>query len=148
MFRTILNYPAKFAIAALATLAVTTPAPAQDLTKILEKRCAEGQAANDYPSWEFIANNAVRTADEYAVNRNPNATFVKATYWLGGFFWKTGDKRIIDGLGPDGVTSLVRWGSRRLSAMHTGYLYHYAFVIIGAALVFGAVIFWRVGGAG
>jgi NADH-quinone oxidoreductase subunit L len=32
--------------------------------------------------------------------------------------------------------------------MHTGYLYHYAFVIIGAALVFGAVIFWRVGGAG
>ena len=77
-----------------------------------------------------------------------NATFVKATYWLGGFFWKTGDKRIIDGLGPDGVTSLVRWGSRRLSAMHTGYLYHYAFVIIGAALVFGAVIFWRVGGAG
>ena len=77
-----------------------------------------------------------------------NATFVKGTSWLGGFFWKTGDKKIIDGLGPDGVTSLVRWGSRRLSAMHTGYLYHYAFVIIGAALVFGAVIFWRVGGAG
>ena len=77
-----------------------------------------------------------------------NATFIKGTHWLGGFLWKTGDKRIIDGFGPDGVTSLVRWGSRRLSAMHTGYLYHYAFVIIGAALVFGAVMFWRVGGAG
>ncbi|WP_084396073.1 NADH-quinone oxidoreductase subunit L [Henriciella aquimarina] len=77
-----------------------------------------------------------------------NATFVRGTSWLGGFFWKTGDKKIIDGLGPDGITSLVRWGSRRLSAMHTGYLYHYAFVIIGAALLFGAVIFWRVGGAG
>ena len=77
-----------------------------------------------------------------------NATLVRGTRLLGDVFWKTGDKKIIDGLGPDGVTSLVRWGSRRLSAMHTGYLYHYAFVIICAALVFGAVIFWRVGGAG
>ncbi|WP_084421912.1 NADH-quinone oxidoreductase subunit L [Henriciella litoralis] len=77
-----------------------------------------------------------------------NATIIRWTRVLGDFFWKTGDKKIIDGLGPDGVTSLVQWGSRRLSAMHTGYLYHYAFVIIGAALVFGAVIFWRVGGAG
>ncbi|WP_300392042.1 NADH-quinone oxidoreductase subunit L [Henriciella sp.] len=77
-----------------------------------------------------------------------NATIIAGSRWLGGFFWKTGDKRIIDGLGPDGITSLVRWVSRRQSAMHTGYLYHYAFVIIGAALVFGAVIFWRVGGAG
>ncbi|WP_300378770.1 NADH-quinone oxidoreductase subunit L [Henriciella sp.] len=77
-----------------------------------------------------------------------NATFVRGTHWLGGFLWKTGDKRIIDGLGPDGITSLVQRSSKRLSAMHTGYLYHYAFVIIGAALVFGAVIFWRVGGAG
>jgi len=32
--------------------------------------------------------------------------------------------------------------------MISGYLYHYAFVIIGAALIFGAVLFWRVGGAG
>lgn len=77
-----------------------------------------------------------------------NATIIAGARWLGGFFWKTGDKRIIDGLGPDGVTALAQWTSRRLSAMHTGYLYHYAFVIIGAALVFGAVIFWRVGGAG
>ena len=77
-----------------------------------------------------------------------NATLVRGTRLLGDIFWKTGDKKIIDGLGPDGVTALVRWGSRRLSAMHTGYLYHYAFVIICAALVFGAVIFWRVGGAG
>ncbi|WP_370237238.1 MULTISPECIES: NADH-quinone oxidoreductase subunit L [Henriciella] len=77
-----------------------------------------------------------------------NATLIRGSRILGNFFWKTGDKKIIDGFGPDGVTSLVRWGARRLSAMHTGYLYHYAFVIIGAALVFGAVIFWRVGGAG
>jgi NADH-quinone oxidoreductase subunit L len=44
------------------------------------------------------------------------------------------------------VSSLTRWGARRISAMHTGYLYHYAFVIIGAALVFGAVMWLRAGG--
>ncbi len=76
-----------------------------------------------------------------------NATLVKGSAWLGNMFSK-GDKKFIDRLGPDGVTSLVRWGSRRLSAMHTGYLYHYAFVIIGAALIFGAILFWRNGGAG
>jgi len=76
-----------------------------------------------------------------------NVTLIKGARWLGDTFWKVGDKKLIDGFGPDGVTSAVKWGSRRLSAMHTGYLYHYAFVIIGAALIFGAILFWRSGGA-
>ena len=76
------------------------------------------------------------------------ATLIRGSRALGDLFWKGGDKRLIDGLGPDGVSAIVRWGSRRLSAMHTGYLYHYAFVIIGATLILGAVLFWRTGGAG
>ena len=68
------------------------------------------------------------------------ATFVRGTKVLGDFFWKVGDKKIIDGLGPDGLSSLARWSAARLSAMHTGYLYHYAFIILGAAAVFGAVV--------
>lgn len=76
-----------------------------------------------------------------------NVTLIRGSAWLGDVF-KTGDKKVVDGVGPDGVAALVRWSSRRLSAMHTGYLYHYAFVIIGAALVFGAILFWRSGGAG
>lgn len=76
------------------------------------------------------------------------ATIVKATRGLGDLFWKIGDMKIIDGFGPDGVTRLTKWGSQRLSAMHTGFVYHYAFVMIGAALVFGAVLFVLSGGAG
>ena len=76
-----------------------------------------------------------------------NATLIRGSAWLGDIF-KSGDKKVVDGVGPDGIAALVRWSSRRLSAMHTGYLYHYAFVIIGAALVFGAILFWRGGGAG
>lgn len=74
-----------------------------------------------------------------------NATLIKGSAFLGDVFWKT-DKKIIDGAGPDGVTSVTRWSARRLSAMHTGYLYHYAFVIIGAALVLGAIMWLRTGG--
>ncbi|MBN04673.1 NADH-quinone oxidoreductase subunit L [Ponticaulis sp.] len=75
------------------------------------------------------------------------ATFVRGTKVLGDFFWKVGDRKIIDGFGPDGLSGLAKWGASRLSAMHTGYLYHYAFVILGAAAVFGAVILINVAGA-
>ena len=75
------------------------------------------------------------------------ATFVRMTKVLGDFFWKVGDKKIIDGLGPDGLSGLARWSAARLSAMHTGYLYHYAFVILGAAAVFGAVVLINATGA-
>lgn len=53
-------------------------APAQDFTEIWQKRCGEGQGADDYPDWQFIANNARRTADDYATDRNPNAMFTNA----------------------------------------------------------------------
>ena len=76
------------------------------------------------------------------------ATLVRGSAFLGDIFWKTGDERIIDGAGPNGVAAAARWSARRLSAMHTGYLYHYAFVIIGAALMLGGVLFWRSGGLG
>jgi len=74
------------------------------------------------------------------------ATIVKATRGLGDLFWKIGDMKIIDGFGPDGVTWLTRWGSRRISAMHTGYLYHYAFVIIGGVMIFGGIIVFALNG--
>ena len=34
------------------------------------------------------------------------ATFVRAAKLLGDLFWKGGDQKIIDGLGPDGVSAL------------------------------------------
>ncbi len=74
------------------------------------------------------------------------ASFVKLTRGLGDTLWKIGDKKLIDGLGPDGMTRLANWGARRISAMHTGFLYHYAFIIIGGVLLFGFVFFIVNGG--
>jgi NADH-quinone oxidoreductase subunit L len=75
-----------------------------------------------------------------------NATLVRGAAFLGNIFWKA-DKKVIDGAGADGMTALTLLSARRLSAMHTGRLYHYAFIIIGAALVFGALMWLNAGGA-
>jgi NADH-quinone oxidoreductase subunit L len=74
------------------------------------------------------------------------ATLIRGAAFLGNIFWKA-DKKVIDGAGADGMTALTLFSARRLSALHTGRLYHYAFVIIGAALVFGALMWLNAGGA-
>lgn len=58
------------------------------------------------------------------------ATFVRATRWLGDVFWKVGDQKIIDGLGPDGLAAVSANIGQRLSKGQSGYVYHYAFVML------------------
>jgi len=65
--------------------------------------------------------------------------FVRPAKWLGRFFWKKGDVWLIDGFGPDGVSARVIDVTRRVVLLQSGYLYHYAFVmLIGVA----ALITW------
>jgi NADH-quinone oxidoreductase subunit L len=60
--------------------------------------------------------------------------FVRPTKWIGRFLWKVGDGKIIDGLGPDGVSARVLDVTRNAVKLQTGYLYHYAFaMLIGVA---------------
>ncbi len=59
-----------------------------------------------------------------------DALFVRPAKALGGALWRTGDDRIIDGLGPDGVASAVARAGKNIGYLQTGYLYHYAFVMV------------------
>jgi NADH-quinone oxidoreductase subunit L len=71
--------------------------------------------------------------------------FVRPTKWIGRFLWKVGDGRIIDGLGPDGVSAWVLDITRNAVKLQTGYLYHYAFaMLIGVA----GFITWFIFGVG
>ncbi len=64
---------------------------------------------------------------------------VRPAIWLGRLLWKGGDERVIDGLGPDGISARVIDITRSVVRLQTGYLYHYAFaMLIGAA----ALITW------
>jgi len=59
-----------------------------------------------------------------------DATFVRAARFLGDLFWKGGDQRLIDGLGPDGVSAVSYAVGRATGRLQTGYVYHYAFVML------------------
>ncbi|HUC11523.1 MAG TPA: NADH-quinone oxidoreductase subunit L [Stellaceae bacterium] len=56
--------------------------------------------------------------------------FVRPAVMIGDGLWKAGDGLLIDGLGPNGVAAVTRDLSRQASRLQTGYLYHYAFVML------------------
>jgi NADH-quinone oxidoreductase subunit L len=71
-----------------------------------------------------------------------DALFVRPAKRLGRFLWKTGDGTIIDGIGPDGIAARVIDITNRVVKLQTGYIYHYAFVmLIGVALLITWFIF-------
>ncbi|MEX0840495.1 MAG: NADH-quinone oxidoreductase subunit L [Parvibaculum sp.] len=71
--------------------------------------------------------------------------FVRPAFWLGRLFWKQGDGHIIDGWGPDGISARVLDITRGVVRLQSGYLYHYAFVmLLGVA---GLVTWFMLGGA-
>jgi NADH-quinone oxidoreductase subunit L len=71
--------------------------------------------------------------------------FVRPAKWIGRFLWKVGDGKIIDGLGPDGISARVMDITRGAVRIQTGYLYHYAFaMLIGVA----GLITWFIFGLG
>jgi len=62
--------------------------------------------------------------------------FVRPARWLGHVLWKGGDGAIIDGLGPNGIAARVLDITGRVVKIQTGFVYHYAFVMmIGVALI-------------
>ena len=73
--------------------------------------------------------------------------FVRPALWLGRMLWKTGDGRIIDGIGPDGVAARVIDITNRVVRLQTGYIYHYAFaMLVGVAALITWFIFAMGGG--
>jgi NADH-quinone oxidoreductase subunit L len=70
-----------------------------------------------------------------------DAIFVGPAKRLGTYLWKFWDMQIIDGLGPNGAAWVSAQLGKRTSRIQTGYLYHYAFVmLIGLVLIIGAII--------
>jgi len=74
-----------------------------------------------------------------------DAMLVQPALAIGRAFWKKGDGATIDGLGPDGIAARAQDIAGVLSRFQSGYLYHYAFVmLIGvAALVSYFMLFVR-----
>jgi len=70
--------------------------------------------------------------------------FVRNISRIGNFLSNFGDKRVIDGFGPDGISSRVMDIARQVSRIQTGYIYHYAFAMLIGLMLFITYFFARV----
>mgnify|MGYP001420041161 FL=1 len=70
--------------------------------------------------------------------------FVKNISKFGNFLSNFGDKRVIDGLGPDGISIRVMDIAKQISRIQTGYIYHYAFAMLIGLMLFITYFFVRV----
>jgi NADH-quinone oxidoreductase subunit L len=75
------------------------------------------------PLWTFLYN-------KWFFDELYDFVFVRGAKALGDLFWKGGDIRVIDGLGPNGVAAVSAMVGRRAGKMQSGYVYHYAFVML------------------
>ena len=56
--------------------------------------------------------------------------FIKSSKKLGTFLWKVCDGTIIDGFGPDGISSFIKKCSIKANKFQSGFIYQYAFVML------------------
>ena len=95
-------------------------------------------AARKGPLWTFLYN-------KWFFDEAYDLVFVRGAKLLGDLFWKVGDRRLIDGLGPDGVSAVSYLVGKATGRLQTGYVYHYAFVMllgIAGLLSYALWAFW------
>ncbi len=92
-------------------------------------------AARKGPLWTFFYN-------KWFFDELYDLVFVRGAKGLGDLFWKVGDQKLIDGLGPNGAAWASLASAKRLVKIQTGYVYHYAFVmLLGVAGLLSWVVF-------
>ncbi len=89
--------------------------------------------------------------NKWYVDELYNLLFVKPALYLGRIFYEIGDRKLIDGIGPNGMAALSILTGKQASRLHTGYLYHYAFaMLLGLVALLGWYLFgdiWYLGGS-
>ena len=94
----------------------------------------EGFINNNKPFYNFLVK-------KWYFDELYDLIFVKSFRGIGTFLWQRGDVKTIDAYGPDGVAKVVKNLSDRASSIQSGYLYHYATVIlIGVVLIVSFLI--------
>jgi NADH-quinone oxidoreductase subunit L len=90
------------------------------------------------PAWFFAKFKALHTLldNKYYMDKFNEVVFAGGARLLGNGLWNIGDKKIIDGLLVNGSAKLVGWFSTLTRLAQTGYIYHYAFVMILGILGF------------
>ena len=90
---------------------------------LINRNLPERLASINKPLYQFLLN-------KWYFDELYDVLFVKPSKKLGLFLWKFFDLKIIDGFGPDGISSMIKKFSVKANKFQSGYIYQYAFVML------------------
>ena len=90
---------------------------------VKNKKLPEQIANVNKPLYQFLLN-------KWYFDELYDALIVKPSKRLGLFLWKFFDIKLIDGFGPDGISTLIKKCSLKANKFQSGYIYQYAFVML------------------
>jgi NADH-quinone oxidoreductase subunit L len=127
------EHPPLWLLILIPTLVISA-IPLSFILFLKRKDIVEGFINNHKPFYNFLVK-------KWYFDELYNLIFVKSFKGIGTFLWQRGDVKTIDAYGPDGIAKVVKNLSDRASSVQSGYLYHYATVIlIGVILIVSFLI--------
>ena len=90
---------------------------------VKNKNLPEQIVSINKPLYQFLLN-------KWYFDELYDVLFVKTSKKFGLFLWKFFDLKIIDGFGPDGISSMIKKFSVKANKFQSGYIYHYAFIML------------------
>ena len=90
---------------------------------VKNKELPSAIASMNKPLYNFLVN-------KWYFDELYDVLFIKSSKKLGLFLWKFCDGTIIDGFGPDGISSFIKKCSIKATKFQSGFIYQYAFVML------------------
>jgi NADH-quinone oxidoreductase subunit L len=81
--------------------------------------------------------------NKYFIDEIYDVVFQRPTIALGRIFFQKGDQAIINKYGPDGLSKLSQKSAGVLSHLQSGFVYHYAFMMMIGLIFAVSWIFWK-----
>ena len=107
----------------LTPILVVTSIPISYYLFVKNKNLPDAIIKNNQPLYKFLLN-------KWYFDELYEYIFIKPSKKIGLFLWKFFDIKIIDQFGPDGVSSIIKKISIKANKFQSGYIYHYAFVML------------------
>ena len=107
----------------LTPLLVTLSIPIAYYLFVKNKNLPELIANNNKPLYQFLLN-------KWYFEARYEQIFIKTSKKLGLFLWKFFDVKLIDGFGPDGISSFIKKCSLKANKFQSGLIYQYAFIML------------------
>ncbi len=107
----------------LTPILVVSSIPVAYYLFVKNKNLPEQIANVNKPLYQFLLN-------KWYFDELYDSLIVKPSKILGLFLWKFFDIKLIDGFGPDGISTLIKKFSLKANKFQSGYIYQYAFIML------------------